>query len=131
MLHDYLESRGVRGECEISFVLPLSTPGAALAGNLKGPDRRAIVEGADDRLLAALADPVARPECVEPGVDNEHGVAFGEIAHHTRHILRMNAVLAARGIGLLVLHLVPGFARAATISKNLLSLLGFTERAMI
>jgi sulfide:quinone oxidoreductase len=26
MLHDYLESRGVRGECEISFVLPLSTP---------------------------------------------------------------------------------------------------------
>ena len=26
MLNDYLESRGVRGECEISFVLPLSTP---------------------------------------------------------------------------------------------------------
>src|SRR6185312_10662130 len=26
MLHDYLESRAVRGECEISFVLPLSTP---------------------------------------------------------------------------------------------------------
>ena len=26
MLHDYLESRDVRGQCEISFVLPLSTP---------------------------------------------------------------------------------------------------------
>lgn len=26
MLHDYLESRGVRGACEISFVLPLSSP---------------------------------------------------------------------------------------------------------
>jgi hypothetical protein len=31
----------------------------------RGPDR-AIVEGADDPLLAALADPVARPERVEP-----------------------------------------------------------------
>ena len=26
MLHDYLEGRGVRGACEISFALPLSTP---------------------------------------------------------------------------------------------------------
>jgi len=26
MLHDYLERRGVRGACEISFVLPLSSP---------------------------------------------------------------------------------------------------------
>ena len=71
---------------------------------------RAIVERADDPLLAALANPVARPEGVEPGVDDEHGVALGEVAHHTRHSLRMNAVLAARGIGLPVQLLVPGLA---------------------
>ena len=47
-------------------------------------------------LLAALADPITRPQRVEPGVDNEHGVASGEIAHCTRNSLRMNPILAAR-----------------------------------
>src|SRR6516225_10832935 len=79
-------------------------------GLAKGGADGAIVEGADDPLLAALADPVARPERVEPGVDNEHGITFSEVAYRTRHSLRMNAVLAARGIGLLVLHLIPDFA---------------------
>src|SRR5271154_3743941 len=69
-----------------------------------------VVEGADDPLLAALADPVARPERVEPGVEDEHGVARSEVAHHTRHSLRMNAVLTAREIGLLVQLLVPALA---------------------
>ncbi len=57
-----------------------------------------------------LADPVARPERVQSGVEDEHGIARGEVAHCTRHSLRMNTILAARGVGLLVQHLVPGLA---------------------
>src|ERR1700738_1874588 len=89
-------------------------------GLAKGGADGAIVEGADDPLLAALADPVARPERVEPGVDDKHGVARGEVAHRAaaragsappaRHRLRMNTILAARGIALLVQHLVPALA---------------------
>src|ERR1700728_5301353 len=61
----------------------------------------AIVERADDPLLAALADPVARPERVEPGVEDKHGVARGEVAPQPRHSRSMNAVLTRRGIRLL------------------------------
>src|SRR5580704_18954339 len=62
----------------------------------------AIVERADDPLFAALADPVARPERVEPGVEHEHRIARGKIADRTRHRLRMDTILAARKIALLV-----------------------------
>ena len=57
----------------------------------------AIVEGADDPLRAALADPVARPERVEAGVECEDRVVLGEVAHRSCHRLRMDAILAARG----------------------------------
>ena len=33
-------SRGVRDACEITFVIPLPSPGPAVAGDLGGPDRR-------------------------------------------------------------------------------------------
>src|SRR5580693_3580186 len=92
-------------------------------GLAQGSTDGTIVEGADDPLLAALADPVARPECVEPGVDDEHRVAFGEIAHRTRNSLRMNPVLDARRIGLLVLHIVPSIAlRRDAIEKSAVAL---------
>src|SRR5580700_5637954 len=77
-----------------------------------------------DPLLAALADPVARPERIEPGVDDEHGVARGEIAHCARHRLRMNTIPAARGIGLLVQHLVPALATG----RNLIEEFGIALR---
>src|ERR1700677_3749564 len=70
----------------------------------------AIVERADDPLLATLADPVTRPERVEPRVEHEHRIARGKIADRTRHRLRMNTILAARKIALFVQHLVPRLA---------------------
>src|ERR1700679_3407908 len=62
----------------------------------KGGADCAIVEGADDPLLAALPDPIARPERIEPRIDNENCITLGEIAHHPRNGLGMNAVLTAR-----------------------------------
>jgi hypothetical protein len=68
---------------------PFAAEGDDLARTVERPDAvglakrgadGAIVERADDPLLAALADPVARPERVESGVENEHGVSRGEVA---------------------------------------------------
>src|SRR5271169_2665180 len=70
----------------------------------------AIVERADDPLLAVLTNPVGRPEGVEPGVDDEYGIARCKVAHCARHSLRMNAVFAAREIALFVKLLVPRLA---------------------
>ena len=39
LLHDELTARGVREACQISFVIPLGTPGAAVAGDLGRADR--------------------------------------------------------------------------------------------
>ena len=39
LLHDYLTERGVRDACEITFVIPFGTPGAAVARDLGGADR--------------------------------------------------------------------------------------------
>src|SRR5438105_3303842 len=66
-----------------------------------------VVEGSDDPLRSVLPYPVAGPECVETGIENEDRVAPCKIANRSRHRLRMNAILAARRIGLLVQHLVP------------------------
>ena len=57
-------------------------------------------------------DPVCRiqlagPQRIQAGVENECRVAAGEIADRAGHRLRMDAVLAAREVGLLVQHLVP------------------------
>ena len=39
LLHDYFTARGVRGACEISFVIPFGTPGPAVARYLGGARR--------------------------------------------------------------------------------------------
>ena len=66
-----------------------------------------IVEGADDPLRSALPDPVGGPQRVEAGVEDEDRIGLGEIADRPRHRLRMDAILAAREVGLLVQHLIP------------------------
>ena len=35
LLHDHLTEKGVRDDCEISFVMPLGSPGAAVSGDLR------------------------------------------------------------------------------------------------
>ena len=66
-----------------------------------------VVEGADNPLRSALPDPVAGPQRVEAGVEDEYRVAFGEITDRSRYRLRMDAILAACQIGLLVQLLIP------------------------
>src|SRR5271163_842930 len=66
-----------------------------------------VVEGTYDPLRPSLADPVAGPKRVQTGVEDEYRIGPGEIAHSSGHSLRMDAILAARGISLLVQHLVP------------------------
>jgi sulfide:quinone oxidoreductase len=68
MLHDYLESRGVRGACEISFVLPLSSPvppspetskalvAAFAERNIKFYPSKLVVEIDAARKIASLDD---------------------------------------------------------------------------
>ena len=68
---------------------------------------RGVVERTDDPLRSALAYPVSRPQRVEPGIQDEDRIACGKIADRPRHGLRVNAVLAARRIGLLAQHVVP------------------------
>lgn len=73
LLHDYLASRGVREECEISFVLPLGTPvppspetsrALMTAFNERGiefiPNRR-VVSVSADRKIAVLDDGTELP----------------------------------------------------------------------
>src|SRR5262249_17744600 len=79
-------------------------------GLAKGGADGAVVEGADDPLLAVLTDPVARPECVEAGVDDKHRIARSEVAHRTSHSPRVNSVLAARRIVTSVLYVRPRFS---------------------
>ena len=40
LLDDELTARGVRDACQISFVIPLGTPGTAVAGDLRRADAR-------------------------------------------------------------------------------------------
>lgn len=73
LLHDYLVDRGVREECEISFVLPLGSPvppspetsrALVTAFNERGiefiPNRR-VVSVSADRSIAALDDGTEMP----------------------------------------------------------------------
>src|SRR6516164_9514294 len=76
-------------------------------GLTKRGSHSAVVEGSQDPLRSALPNPVAGPECVQPGIDDEHGVAFGGIADGPRHRLRVDAVAAAVRVRLLVQHLIP------------------------
>ena len=72
-----------------------------------GGSDRCVVERAHDPLRAGLSDPVRRPQRVQAGVEHEDRVLVGEIADGSGDRLRMDLALAARGIGLLVQHLVP------------------------
>src|SRR5580658_9465843 len=44
---------------------------------------------------------------LRPVIEDENGIALGQIARRARHGLRMNNILAARRIGLLVQHVIP------------------------
>jgi hypothetical protein len=68
---------------------------------------RGIVERADDALGAVLADPVRRPQRVQTGVEHEDCIGPCQIAGDARDGLRVDLVLAAGRIGLLVEHLIP------------------------
>ena len=92
----------------------------------RGADR-GVVERADDPLRAALADPVGRPQRVEPGIEDEDRVARGEIADRARHRLRMDAILAARRIGLPVQHLIPLAALLGHLVAERVSVLAATR----
>ena len=61
-----------------------------------------VVEGTNNPLRSTLPDPVAGPERVETGVENEYRIGLGEIADRPGHRLRMDAILASREVGLLV-----------------------------
>jgi hypothetical protein len=75
----------------------------------RGP-HRPIVEGTDDPLRSALPNPIGRPERVEARVEDEYRIPLGEVADGTGNRLRMDAIGAPRGVGLLVELAVPGAA---------------------
>ena len=66
-----------------------------------------VVERAYDPLRSALAYPIGRPQRVESGVQREDRITLGQVANRPSNRLRMDAILAARRIGLLIQHLIP------------------------
>ena len=76
-------------------------------GHAEGNAHRRIVERAGDLLAPARAQPVACPQGHFPGIDAEHRIIVGEVAHGARKALGMNPVAAAGEVGLAVQHLDP------------------------
>ena len=76
-------------------------------GLTKRSPNSGIVEGSQDPLRSTLPNPIAGPKRVEAGIDEKHRIAFGGIADRPRHRLRMDTVLAALRVRLLVEHRVP------------------------
>jgi len=98
MLHDYLERRGVRGACEISFVLPLSTPVPPSPETSK-----ALVAAFAERNIkfypskrVAAIDPTRRIASLDDGSEMAFDLFFGVPKHRVPAVL-LDTGLAENG----------------------------------
>jgi hypothetical protein len=84
-----LGKSGCRGECEISFVLPLSTPEPPSSETSKALIAAPLLKEPMIRCLPLWRIQLPDQSVLSP-VSITNTASRGEIAHHTRHSLRMN-----------------------------------------
>jgi sulfide:quinone oxidoreductase len=89
LLHDYLSTRGVRGDCEISFVLPLGTPVPP------SPDTSRALEAAfverDIRFIpgrrVSSLDPTRRVAVFDDGSEMPYDIFLGVPKHRAPDVV--------------------------------------------
>lgn len=98
MLHDYLVTRNVRQNCEIDFVLPLSSPVPP------SPETsRALVEAFDERGIkfhpnkrVASIDAAKKTAILDDGMEMDFDLFFG-VPKHRAPLVVLNSGLAENG----------------------------------
>jgi len=89
LLHDYLSTRGVRGDCEISFVLPLGSPvppSPETSRALEAAFSERDIKFVPDRRVSSL-DPARRVAVLDDGSEMPYDLFLGVPKHRAPDVV--------------------------------------------